>query len=76
MLKSCEWSAGRDYKTGTSDEPMQFYLNRLANTGTLFSFAMGARLKIWFSQGSEASIPFLGTDYSRSLSPAVSFGTT
>lgn len=32
MLKSCEWSDDRDYKTGSVDEPLQFYLDGLANS--------------------------------------------
>ncbi|HVI45897.1 MAG TPA: DEAD/DEAH box helicase family protein [Chitinophaga sp.] len=32
MLKSCNWSIDRDYKTGTEDEPLQFYLEGLANS--------------------------------------------
>ncbi len=32
MLKECDWSIDRDYKTGTDDEPLQFYLEGLANS--------------------------------------------
>ena len=32
MLKDCDWSIDRDYKSGTEDEPMQFYLEGLANS--------------------------------------------
>lgn len=32
MLKDCDWSIDRDYKTGTNDEPMQFYLDGLSNS--------------------------------------------
>lgn len=32
MLKNCHWSADRDYKTGTDNEPLQFYLEGLANS--------------------------------------------
>lgn len=32
MLKECDWSIDRDYKTGTEDEPLQFYLEGLANS--------------------------------------------
>lgn len=32
MLKDCEWSEDRDYKTGSSNEPLQFYLDGLANS--------------------------------------------
>lgn len=32
MLKDCGWSIDRDYKTGTEDEPLQFYLEGLANS--------------------------------------------
>lgn len=32
MLKDCDWSIDRDYKTGTEDEPLQFYLEGLANS--------------------------------------------
>src|SRR6218665_3838692 len=32
MLKDCDWSDDRDYKSGTENEPMQFYLEGLANS--------------------------------------------
>lgn len=32
MLKDCEWSNDRDYKTGSANEPIQFYLDGLANS--------------------------------------------
>ena len=32
MLKDCEWSIDRDYKTGSANEPIQFYLDGLANS--------------------------------------------
>jgi hypothetical protein len=32
MLKDCDWSIDRDYKSGTENEPMQFYLDGLANS--------------------------------------------
>lgn len=32
MLKDCEWSIDRDYKSGAENEPMQFYLEGLANS--------------------------------------------
>lgn len=32
MLKDCDWSIDRDYKSGTENEPMQFYLEGLANS--------------------------------------------
>jgi superfamily II DNA or RNA helicase len=32
MLKECEWSIERDYKTGSENEPIQFYLDGLANS--------------------------------------------
>lgn len=32
MLKDCEWSIDRDYKTGSDNEPLQFYLDGLANS--------------------------------------------
>lgn len=32
MLKECDWSIDRDYKTGTENEPLQFYLDGLANS--------------------------------------------
>jgi superfamily II DNA or RNA helicase len=32
MLKECEWSIDRDYKTGSENEPLQFYLDGLANS--------------------------------------------
>ncbi|RTE54253.1 DEAD/DEAH box helicase [Arenibacter aquaticus] len=32
MLKDCDWSKDRDYKTGSENEPLQFYLDGLANS--------------------------------------------
>lgn len=32
MLKDCDWSIDRDYKTGTENEPLQFYLDGLAHS--------------------------------------------
>ena len=32
MLKDCDWSIDRDYKSGSKNEPMQFYLDGLANS--------------------------------------------
>lgn len=32
MLKDCDWSDDRDYKTGSTNEPIQFYLDGLANS--------------------------------------------
>ncbi len=32
MLKDVEWSIDRDYKTGSENEPLQFYLDGLANS--------------------------------------------
>lgn len=32
MLKDCDWSVDRDYKTGSENEPLQFYLDGLANS--------------------------------------------
>ena len=32
MLKDCDWSIDSDYKTGTENEPLQFYLDGLANS--------------------------------------------
>lgn len=32
MLKDCDWSVDRDYKSGTENEPLQFYLEGLANS--------------------------------------------
>lgn len=32
MLKHCDWSIDRDYKSGTENEPLQFYLDGLANS--------------------------------------------
>jgi len=40
MLKDCDWSIDRDYKTGSENEPMQFYLDGLANS-TEFSLLLG-----------------------------------
>jgi superfamily II DNA or RNA helicase len=32
MLKDCQWSSNRMYQTGTENEPLQFYLEGLANS--------------------------------------------
>jgi hypothetical protein len=32
MLRDCDWSEDRDYKTGSLNEPVQFYLDGLANS--------------------------------------------
>jgi len=32
MLKDCDWSVDRDYKSGSENEPLQFYLDGLANS--------------------------------------------
>jgi superfamily II DNA or RNA helicase len=40
MLKNCEWSTDRDYKSGTENEPLQFYLDGLANS-TEFQLLLG-----------------------------------
>lgn len=40
MLKDCHWSIDRDYKTGTENEPAQFYLDGLANS-TEFNLLLG-----------------------------------
>lgn len=40
MLKDCDWSLDRDYKTGSENEPLQFYLDGLANS-TEFNLLLG-----------------------------------
>lgn len=40
MLKDCHWSEDRDYKTGSENEPLQFYLDGLANSNE-FSLLLG-----------------------------------
>jgi hypothetical protein len=40
MLKDCDWSTDRDYKTGSENEPLQFYLDGLANSN-VFSLLLG-----------------------------------
>lgn len=40
MLKECDWSLDRDYKTGSENEPLQFYLDGLANSN-VFSLLLG-----------------------------------
>jgi len=40
MLKDCNWSTDRDYKTGSEYEPMQFYLDGLTNSSE-FSLLLG-----------------------------------
>jgi superfamily II DNA or RNA helicase len=40
MLKDCDWSQDRDYKTGSDNEPLQFYLDGLANSNE-FNLLLG-----------------------------------
>jgi superfamily II DNA or RNA helicase len=40
MLKDVNWSEDRDYNTGSSDEPLQFYLEALCNS-TSFNLLLG-----------------------------------
>ncbi|WP_341228450.1 DEAD/DEAH box helicase family protein [uncultured Arcticibacterium sp.] len=40
MLKDCDWSLDRDYKTGSENEPLQFYLDGLANSNE-FNLLLG-----------------------------------
>jgi len=40
MLKDCDWSEDRDYKTGSENEPLQFYLDGLSNSNE-FSLLLG-----------------------------------
>ena len=40
MLKDIDWSIDRDYKSGSENEPMQFYLEGLANS-TEFQLLLG-----------------------------------
>jgi superfamily II DNA or RNA helicase len=40
MLKDCDWSLDRDYKTGSENEPFQFYLDGLANSNE-FNLLLG-----------------------------------
>lgn len=40
MLKDVDWSVDRDYKTGSENEPLQFYLDGLANS-TEFDLLLG-----------------------------------
>lgn len=40
MLKDCDWSLDRDYKTGSENEPLQFYLDGLTNSNE-FSLLLG-----------------------------------
>ena len=40
MLTDVEWSLDRDYKTGSENEPLQFYLDGLANSNE-FSLLLG-----------------------------------
>ncbi len=40
MLRDCDWSIDRDYKTGSENEPLQFYLDGLANSNE-FSLLLG-----------------------------------
>lgn len=40
MLKDCDWSKDRDYKTGSENEPFQFYLHGLTNSSE-FNLLLG-----------------------------------
>jgi hypothetical protein len=40
MLRDCDWSLDRDYKTGSENEPLQFYLDGLANSNE-FNLLLG-----------------------------------
>ncbi|WP_233898296.1 DEAD/DEAH box helicase family protein [Tenacibaculum piscium] len=40
MLKKVNWAIDRDYKTGSEDEPLQFYLDALCNS-TTFDLLLG-----------------------------------
>ena len=40
MLKDCDWSLDRDYKTDSENEPLQFYLDGLANSNE-FNLLLG-----------------------------------
>jgi len=40
MLRNCSWSQDRSYKTGSENEPFQFYLDGLANSST-FNLLLG-----------------------------------
>ena len=40
MLKNVNWAEDRDYKTGSDDEPLQFYLDALCNSKT-FDLLLG-----------------------------------
>lgn len=40
MLRDCDWSIDRDYKTGSENEPLQFYLDGLANSNE-FNLLLG-----------------------------------
>ena len=40
MLNKVNWSENRDYKTGSNDEPLQFYLDALCNSKT-FDLLLG-----------------------------------
>ena len=40
MLKNVNWAEDRDYKTGSEDEPLQFYLDALCNSKT-FDLLLG-----------------------------------
>lgn len=40
MLKDCDWSIDRDYKTGSENEPLQFYMDGLANSSE-FNLLLG-----------------------------------
>ena len=40
MLRDCDWSLDRDYKSGSENEPLQFYLDGLGNSNQ-FSLLLG-----------------------------------
>jgi len=59
MLKNCNWSADRDYKTGSENEPIQFYIDALSNS-TEFDLLLG-----YFSS---AAINLLSTGFAKFIS--------
>ena len=38
MLKNVNWAEDRDYKTGSEDEPLQFYIDALCNSNSFDFF--------------------------------------
>jgi superfamily II DNA or RNA helicase len=56
MLKDCDWSYSRSYRTGSENEPLEFYLTAFSNANSLdlllgyFSFSAISVLSVGFAK--------------------------